>query len=177
MSELGVKDFVAQSLASHDSGVSLAGLCWSGQPMIFRQRPKQTKLGDNVALIIGRSRYAETRLAGPRAAVSPTVVVTPGQKQRDYSLDVLLYATWPDEQAGGDSFDVLKERVVNVLESMSVPMPNWPDPVMPSVVSTILAVGERVEVQSVDPILTGGRDSRTRFGAVVTARITEILQG
>lgn len=165
MSQLGVKHFVVTTLTNN---VSLANLVWSGQVQVLRQRPKIIKLGDNPSLILGRCTYDEKRLTNPRGS---------GQKQRGYSVDVLAYATWPDEQTGGDSFDIFVERTANVLESASVPMYNWPDPVVSGVTSNILEVGERARVQMVDPIQTGGANSRIRFGAVVTAYVTEILQG
>lgn len=173
MSQLGVKDFVVQTLQT----VTLADLVWGGRPLIFRQRPKQTKLGDNVVLTLGRCGYDEVRHTNPRTTTQPPTVTAGGAKKRAYTVDVLVYATWPDEQSGGDSFDVLVERVANALETASVPMYNWPDPVVPGVTSEIGEVGERARVQMVDPILTAGRDSRTRFGAIVTAYVTEYVQG
>ncbi|MHB8573542.1 MAG: hypothetical protein ACYDAY_11425 [Candidatus Dormibacteria bacterium] len=158
---LAVKTYVATEAAT----ASLTGTSWQ-TITASRQMPKFEKLGSNVAAYIGRVNYKEMRLAGPRGL---------GEKQRDYTIDLVLEATASNEVAGGDEFDSLIEAVGNVFAGIaSSTFPIALTDAETAATSNLHSIGESFDVER-RPAETTEQQGRVRFLAVITLQAVEIL--
>ena len=159
MSLNAVKRYVAQQA----TGISLEGTVWR-RLNAYRQIPKSDPDGFRCLATVGDVRRHSERLTAPRGL---------GQKERVYSVDLLLQATHDDAERGGDAFDQLVE---NAEENFATATPGafaLTDAVTGRT-SQITHVGETVDVHTLAPEWPPLKAPLT-FRAVLTLEVHEII--
>lgn len=161
MTLLAVKSYVATQAAL----IPLTGITIWTAVHAYRQRPKREKAGHTCIAVVGDLRRVEERTSMPRGLA---------EKEAVYELDLLLYATHSDEQAGGDAFDTLVENAAAFYRSLTPGNPTLVDAVT-GVTSYLTHIGERQEVEMLLPEETGGSQSRMDFRAILRLELREIV--